>query len=57
MKFKYDVAYENNSDKFNNGHCRIKVKVTGGLQKFPLFTAIQTVKSYTQLGYKLGSLY
>ena len=35
--FKYDVAYENNSDKFNNGHCRIKVKVTGGLQKFPIY--------------------
>ena len=26
MKFEYVVVYENISDMFNNGHCRIKVK-------------------------------
>ena len=31
MKLEYSVVYENISDKFDNGHCRIKVKVTGGL--------------------------
>ena len=30
-KFKHIVAYENISDKFDNGHCRIKVKVTARL--------------------------
>ena len=28
MKFVYIVVYENISDKFDLGHCRIKVKVT-----------------------------
>ena len=28
MKFEYFVEYENIMDKFDNGHCRIKVKVT-----------------------------
>ena len=27
MKFEYIVVYENISDKFNNGHYQIKVKV------------------------------
>ena len=27
MKFKYVVRYENNSDKFDIGHCRTKFKV------------------------------
>ena len=31
MKLEYIVVYENNSDKFDHGHCRIKVKVTVGL--------------------------
>ena len=31
MKFEYVVVYENISDKFDNGHCQIKVKVTVGL--------------------------
>ena len=31
MKFEYVVVYENISDKFDNGHCHIKVKVTVGL--------------------------
>ena len=28
MKFEYVVVYENILDKFDNGNCRIKVKVT-----------------------------
>ena len=31
MKFEYVVVYENISDKFDNGHCQIKVKVMVGL--------------------------
>ena len=38
--------YGNSTDEFDIEHCRIKVKVTVGLQKFSLFTTIQTVKSY-----------
>ena len=44
MKFKYFVVYENISDKFDNGHCRIKVKVT--VENFFPFTTIQTVGFY-----------
>ena len=40
MKLEYIVVYENISDKFNKGHCRIKGKVTVGLQKFSPFTTI-----------------
>ena len=28
VKFEHFVVYENTSDKFDNGHCWIKVKVT-----------------------------
>ena len=31
MKVEYIVVYENISDKLDNGHCRIKVKVKVGL--------------------------
>ena len=31
MKLEHIVAYENISEKFDNGHCRIKVKVMVGL--------------------------
>ena len=31
MKFEYIVVYENISDKFDNGYCQNKVKVTLGL--------------------------
>ena len=31
MKFEYIVVYESISDKIDNGHCQIKVKVTVGL--------------------------
>ena len=41
MKFKYIVVYENNSDKFDIGHCRTKVTV----RNFSPFTAIQPVGS------------
>ena len=48
MKFKYSVVYENNSDKFDIGHCRTKVKVTALTSKlFSIFTAIQTVRSHS----------
>ena len=30
MKLEYIVVNENISDKFENGHCRIKVNVTVG---------------------------
>ena len=43
---EYIVVYENCSDKFDIEHCRIKVKVTVGLQNFSPFTTIQTVMSY-----------
>ena len=46
MKLEYIVVYENSSDEFNIEHCRIKVKVTIGAQKFFPFTTIQTVRSY-----------
>ena len=37
MKLENIVVYENISDKFDNGHCRIKVKVTVGLLNFSPF--------------------
>ena len=43
MKLEYIVVYENSSDEFDIEHCRIKVKVTVGVQ---MFTTIQTVRSY-----------
>ena len=46
MKFEYIVVYENSSDDFDIEHHRIKVKVTVGLEKFSLFTTIETVRSY-----------
>ena len=42
MKFKCIVVYENNSAKFDIGHCQIKVKVPFSA----IHTAIQTVRSY-----------
>ena len=44
LKLEYTVVYENISDKSDNGHCQIKVKVTVGL--FSPFTTIQTIRSY-----------
>ena len=42
MKFRYFVVYENNSDKFEIGHCPTKVKVMARFLNFSPFTAIQT---------------
>ena len=44
---QYIVVYENSSDEFDIELCRIKVKVTAGVQTFSLFTTIQTVRSYS----------
>ena len=44
-KSEYIVVYENSSDEFDIELHRIKVKVTVGVQKFPPFTTIQTVRS------------
>ena len=46
-KLEYIVVYENSSDEFDIELCRIKVKVTVGVQKFFPFTTIQTVRSYS----------
>ena len=46
MKLKYIVVYENSLDEFDIEHCRIKVKVTVGVQTFSPFTTVQTVRSY-----------
>ena len=35
MKLEYIVLYENSSNELDIELCRIKVKVTVGLQKFP----------------------
>ena len=45
-KLEYLVVYEKSSDEFDIELCRIKVKVTVGVQKFSPFTTIQTVRSY-----------
>ena len=37
MKLESFVVYENISDKFNNGHCRFKVKVTVELNIFSFY--------------------
>ena len=46
-KLDYIVVYENSSEEFDIELRRIKVKVTVGVQKFSLFTTIQTVRSYS----------
>ena len=43
MKFEIMVVYENISNKFDIGHCQIKIKVT--VRPFP-YAAIQTERSY-----------
>ena len=42
---QYIVVYENSSDEFDIELCKMKVKVTVGVQKFSRFTTIQTVRS------------
>ena len=46
-KLEYIVEHENSLDEFDIELCRIKVKVTVGVQKFSPFTTIQTVRSYS----------
>ena len=46
MKLEYIAVYENSLDEFDIEHCRIKVKVTVGVQKFSPLTRIQTVSFY-----------
>ena len=57
MKLKYIVVCKNSSDKFDIEHHRFKVKVTVGLQMFPLLPQYKLSGPITQLWYKLGSLY
>ena len=47
MKFKYIVVYQNKSDKFNIGHCRIKVNT--GVQIFPNLPQYKLSGPRTQL--------
>ena len=44
--FKDSVVNGNSLEVFGIGHCPVKVKVTGRLYIFSLFTTIQSVKSY-----------
>ena len=37
MKLEYIVVYEKSSEEFGIEHCRIKVKVTVGVYKFPIY--------------------
>ena len=48
MKLEYIVVYGSSSEEFDNEHCQIKVKITGGLHVSP-FTTIQTVRSYNSI--------
>ena len=53
MKFKYIVVYENNSNKFDTGHCRTKVKVTANTEIFLHLLQYKLSGPITQLWYKL----
>ena len=44
-RLRHYLVYENSSDVFDIELCRIKVKVTVGVQKLSPFTTIQTVRS------------
>ena len=57
MKYEYNVVYDNISNKFDNGHCRVKVNVTVGLEIFLHLPQYKLSGPITQLWYKLGSLY
>ena len=46
MKLEDIVLYESSSDKFDIELCRIKGKITVGVQMLSPFTTIQTVRSY-----------
>ena len=53
--FKYIVVYENNSDRFDIGHCHTKVKATARLKIFLHLLQYKLSGPITQLWYKLGS--
>ena len=46
MKLEHIVVYENISDKFDNGHCRIKVKVTVGFEIFVILRKVGEVQIF-----------
>ena len=48
-KAQKERVYENNSDKFDIGHSRTKVKVMARLQNFSPFSAVQLAGPITQL--------
>ena len=54
MKFEDIVVYENSSDKFDIGHCQIKVKVIVGLSHMLQYKLTGPI---SQLWPKLGSWY
>ena len=49
IKFEYFVVYENISNKFDNGHCRIKVKVMVGLKCFSIYHNTKISDPITEL--------
>ena len=53
----WSEKYENNLDKFDIGHCRIRVTVTVGFEIFLHLSQYKLSGSKTLLWYKLGSLY
>ena len=56
-KLEYIVEYQNSSDEFDIELCRIKVKVTVGIQNFPHLPQYKLSGPIVQLWYKLGTLY
>ena len=57
MKLEYIVVYENSSDEFDIEHCRIKVKVTIGVQSSPHLPQYKMSGPITQLSCKIRRLY
>ena len=55
LKFKYILVYENNSEKFDIGHCRTKVKILRDFEIFLHLPQYILLGPITQLWYKLGS--
>ena len=53
MKFQYIVVYENSLEKFDIGHCQIKVKVTVDLQNFIPIPDHKLSGPLTELWYKV----
>ena len=57
MKLEYIEVYENSSDEFDIEHCRIKVTVTVGVQKFPHLPQYKLSGPISQHWFKIGNLY